>query len=307
VRFGVNILNFAVERPEELASRARIAESLGFHFGLISDHIALTPGVRSRYPEPFYDCFTTLAWLAGQTTTLELGTTVVVLPYRHPVQVARLVANIDQMSGGRFIFGVGVGGAADEFAVLGVPLNRRGAITNEYLEIIHALWTEDEVTYHGRFVQLDSVSGIRPVVTADRPHPPVWVGGRSDAAMRRALRFDAAWHPNGMTVAWLSDVGMPRLRELASEQERPTPALCPRIKLDLRDEPVSEPDRLIGVGSLAQIQEDLVLLAGLGARDVLFDWYRAGDMESARDDEHAWHMLSRLADDVIDLRGERLR
>lgn len=307
MRFGVNILNFAIERPEELASRARIAESLGFHFAMVSDHIALTPGVRSRYPEPFYDCFTTLAWLAGRTTTLELGTTVVVLPYRHPVQVARLVANIDQMSGGRFIFGVGVGGNADEFAVLGVPMNRRGAISNEYLEIIHALWTEDEVTYHGRFVQLDSVSGTRPVVTADRPHPPVWVGGRSDAAMRRVVRFDAAWHPNGMTPAWLSDVGMPRLRELASEGERPTPALCPRIKLDLRDEPVSEPDRLIGVGSLAQILEDLVLLAELGARDVLFDWYRAGDMESARDDDHAWHMLSKLADDVIDLRGERLR
>ncbi|MDA1035862.1 MAG: LLM class flavin-dependent oxidoreductase, partial [Chloroflexi bacterium] len=152
MKFGVNILNFGSgTNPKSLLARAQRAEAQGFHSVLISDHVAITPDVRPRYPEPYYDTFATLSWLAGQTSTIQLGTTVCVLPYRHPVLMARLAANIDQFSDGRFIFGVGVGGNKLEFAVLGVPVEKRGAISNEYLEIIHALWSEEEVTYHGRF------------------------------------------------------------------------------------------------------------------------------------------------------------
>jgi probable F420-dependent oxidoreductase len=308
MRFGVNILNFSDgATPESLLSRATTAESLGFHSALISDHVAITPGVRPRYPEPFYDVFTTLAWLAGQTSRIQLGTTVCVVPYRHPVLIARMVANIDQLSGGRFIFGVGAGGAQDEFAVLGVPFNRRGAITNEYLEIIHELWAHEEVTYEGKFVTLDQVSGIKPFATGERVHPPVWVGGRSDAAMRRAVRFNADWHPNGMTAGWLRDQGVPRLHEIAIEMGGRLPALVPRIKVALRDQAIDGEARLLGQGSLDQVRGDLELLDELGAEHVLFDWYIAGDMETARDDARAWRMLSLLAEQAIDLQNERLR
>ena len=280
---------------------------MGFHSVMISDHIAITPGVRSRYPEPFYDTFATLAWLAAQTSTVQLGTTVVVLPYRHPVLTARLAANVDQFSGGRFILGVGVGGAEDEFAALGIAFNRRGAITNEYLGLIKALWTEDEVSHQGRFVTLENVSGIKPVSTAGRAHPPIWVGGRSDAAMRRAVRFDASWHPNRITMTWLRDQGIPRLLELAADAGKPTPALCPRILIDLRDAPVDGGDRPAGVGSLEQVQADLQELESMGAEHVLLDWYVSGDMDTARDDERGWRMLALLAEQVVDLKGERLR
>ena len=306
--FGVNLLNFSEgATPESLLSRARIAESMGFHSVLISDHVAVTPGVRQRYPEPFYDTFATLAWLAGQTTRIQLGTTVCVLPYRHPVEVARLTANIDQFSGGRLIFGVGVGGAQDEFDVLGVPFRRRGAIANEYLAVIHALWTEKEVTYHGQFVTLESVSGVVPFRAPGRAHPPVWVGGRSDAAMRRAVRFGADWHPNRMTGAWLRNEGLPRIRELAAVAGGRVPALCPRILVDLRDAPVAGDDRLLGQGSLEQVRADLALLDELGAAHVLLDWYVSGDLDTARDDERGWRILSLLAEEAFDLSSGSLR
>src|SRR5215510_6198678 len=103
---GVNILNFGPGvRPDMLLRWAQTSESLGFDSIMISDHVAITPSAAERYPEPFFDCFTTLSWLAGQTSRIRIGTTVVVLPYRHPILSARLVGNLDQLSGGRFIFG----------------------------------------------------------------------------------------------------------------------------------------------------------------------------------------------------------
>ena len=308
MKFGVNILNFgAGTNPKSILARAQTAEAQGFHSALISDHIAITPDVRPRYPEPFYDTFATLSWLAGQTSTIQLGTTVCVLPYRHPVLMARLAANIDQFSEGRFIFGVGIGGNKLEFAVLGVPVNKRGAISDEYLEIIHALWTEEEVTYHGRFVTIDNVSGVRPYVTDERSHPPVWVGGRSDAAMRRAVRFDAEWHPNRISQAWLRDSGMPRLRELAAELDRPVPTLCPRIPVQIMAKPVADEERVLGVGTIDQIHEDFKLLDELGAEHVLLDWYVPSDPTTISDDDRNWRAIRLLTEQVIDVGNERVR
>src|SRR4029453_12018240 len=105
------------------------------------DHVAPTPDVVAKYPAPIYDPFTTLGWLAGTTRAIELGTTVIILPYRHPVQTARVAATVDRLSGGRFIFGVGVGWSQPEFEALGVPFARRGAVSNDYLAATKKLLT----------------------------------------------------------------------------------------------------------------------------------------------------------------------
>src|SRR5712664_1643920 len=129
MRIGVNLLNFGPGvSPDALAGWTQLAETLGYHFVMISDHVAMTPDVVARYPAPFYDPFVTLAWLARVTRRMELGTRVVILPYRHPLHTARLAANVDRLSGGRFIFGVGVGWAKQEFEALSVPFERRGAM-----------------------------------------------------------------------------------------------------------------------------------------------------------------------------------
>jgi probable F420-dependent oxidoreductase len=305
MKIGVNLLNFGPGvSPEALARWATLSEALGYHFLMISDHVAVTPDVHGRYPAPIYDPFTTLGWLAGITRRVEIGTTVIVLPYRHPLEVARMAANIDRLSGGRLIFGVGVGWARQEFAALGVPFERRGAITDDYLAAIKTLWTEDVASYQGRFVSFADVrTGPRPLRS---PHPPIWVGGSSDAALRRVVRHGDAWHPIRSRVAWLRDEGLPRLRAAAEREGKPVPALCPRIRLRLTDSPMPEDKRIAGEGTLDQVRADLASLESLGARYVLLDTY-TDDAEATRNHEEAWRMLATLAERAIDLPAEKLR
>jgi probable F420-dependent oxidoreductase len=305
MRVGVNLLNFGPGvTPESLLGWTQLAETLGYHLVMISDHVAMTPDVVARYPAPFYDPFVTLGWLARATTRVELGTTVVILPYRHPLHTARLAANVDRLSGGRFVFGVGVGWARQEFEALGVPFERRGAMSNDYLAAIRTAWTSDPASHAGPFVSFRDVqTGPRPVRS---PHPPIWVGGASDAALRRAVRLGDAWHPIRIRLPWLRDDGLPRLRKIAEEEGRALPALCPRIRLRITDTPLPEDQRVAGEGSLDQVRADLEALARLGAASVLLDTY-TDDPEATRHHEVAWRMLAVLAERVLDLPRETLR
>ena len=305
MRIGVNLLNFGPgATPESLAGWTQLAEALGYHLVMISDHVALTPDVVARYPGPYYDPFVTLGWLAGLTRRVELGTTVVILPYRHPLHTARLTANVDRLSGGRFIFGVGVGWARQEFETLGIPFEKRGAMSNDYLAAIKTAWTHDPASYSGPFVSFRDVgTGPRP---KRLPHPPIWVGGASEAALRRAVRFGDAWHPIRIKIPWLRDTGLPMLRAIADKERRPLPALCPRIRLHITDTKLNDEQRIAGEGSLDQVRADLETLVTLGASYVLLDTY-TDDAEATRRHEPAWRMLAVLAEQVLDLPKETLR
>jgi alkanesulfonate monooxygenase SsuD/methylene tetrahydromethanopterin reductase-like flavin-dependent oxidoreductase (luciferase family) len=136
MKFGINILNYGPRSdPETFKQWALFAEEVGYHLVMISDHVANTSDVQEVFPVPFYDPFVTLAWLAGLTHKVELGTTVAILPYRHPLLTARLAANLDQLSHGRFILGVGIGWAQQEFEALGIPFRQRGGLSDEYMEV----------------------------------------------------------------------------------------------------------------------------------------------------------------------------
>ena len=305
MKVGVNLINFGPGAdPERLERWAGLTESLGYHLIMSSDHIAITPDVRERYPAPFYEPISTLAWLAGITKNIEIGTTVLIVPYRSPLEIARSFANIDQLSGGRLILGVGIGWAQQEFAALGVPFKHRGAITNEYLEAIKLLWTQDVASYEGRFVSFQDVhSAPRPKRS---PHPPIWVGGPSDAALRRTVLYGDAWHPIRIRLDWFRDTGIPRLKEIAEEMGRPTPALCPRIKLRLTDSPLPDGERAAGEGTLEQIHRDMADLEQLGCDYVLLDTY-LDDPEAVRHSEPAFRMYADMAEKVLDLSNETVR
>lgn len=305
MKFGINILNFGPgTNPASLERWATFAEEVGYHLVMISDHVAVTPDVQAQYPAPFYDPFITLAWLAAITRKVELGTTVTILPYRHPLQTARVTANLDQLSGGRFILGVGVGWAKQEFEALGVPFNRRGAITNDYLAAIKTCWTHDVASYAGQFVSFKNVhTAPRP---ARSPHPPIWVAGASDGALRRAVRYGDGWHPIQIRVDWLKDKGLPRLREIAEMEDKPIPALCPRLSLRLTESRLEDAQRLAGQGTLDQIRGDLEKLESLGAEYVLLDTY-AGEPESTLHPEADFCVLTALAEKALDLERQRLR
>ena len=140
MKIGVNVPNFGPGTdPGVLRAWAQTVEGLGFDLLMVSDHVAITPDVAGQYPAPFYEPFTTLSWLAGVTRRVRLGTTVLVVPYRHPLLVARMAANLDELSGGgRLVLGAGIGWAKQEFEALGVPFEQRGKLTTEHLRAIRA-------------------------------------------------------------------------------------------------------------------------------------------------------------------------
>lgn len=305
MKFGMNLINFGPgASPDSLLRWTKFAETLGYHLAMISDHIAVTPDVEGRYPAPLYDPYTTLAWLAGQTSTIELGTTVIVVPYRSPILMARLGANIDQMSNGRFIFGVGVGWAQQEFAALNVDFEKRGPITDEYLAAIKTLWTNELASFSGEYVSFEDIRATPMPVQS--PHPPIWIGGASPAAFRRAVEYGDGWHPIRVNADWMRDVGVPKLKEMADKMEKPVPAICPRIKLRLTDSPVSDDDRAAGVGTVDQVRGDLEILQELGAEYVLFDTFADDPAETATH-EWAWSMYMTVAEKIVDLSHRELR
>ena len=279
MRLGVNVPNFGPgTNPDVLRRWALTVEGLGFDLLMVSDHIAVTPDVAEQYPAPFYEPFTTLSWLAGLTRGIRLGTTVLIVPYRHPLLIARMAANLNDLSGGRLVLGVGVGWAREEFGALGVPFRDRGRLTDEYLLAIRAAW-QDETDYR---------SG----------HIPLWIGGNSDAALRRAVRLGDAWHPLRFTPGWMAEAAG-RLTACAAEQGRPAPALMPRIALRLTEAPVTAPvsggDRLAGHGTIDQIMADLGQLRSLGADTVVLDPFN-GDHRETTQPERAWRTLATVAE-----------
>lgn len=270
----MNVPNFAPGTdPDMLRQWAQTLEGLGFDLLMVSDHIAVTPDVAEQYPAPFYEPFTTLSWLAGLTRRVRLGTTVLIVPYRHPLLTARMAANLNRLSGGRLVLGVGVGWARQEFEALGVPFRRRGALTDEYLQTMRDAWRNSD--------------------DYDTAAIPIWVGGNSDAGIRRAVLLGDAWHPLRLTPGWLAKAAG-RLKATADELGRPVPALMPRIALRETREPVTDPERLAGVGTIDQIIADLDQIRLLGAETVVLDPFN-GDPTEIRQPERAWQTLAALA------------
>lgn len=297
MRYGVNLLNFGtMAAGDAIVGVARDLERRGFHFAMVSDHVVTTDEIAELYPDPFYDPLIALAAIAGATTVLELGTTVLVLPYRHPLNVARMTATLDQLSGGRLILGVGTGWSTQAFAAVGADHACRGDVTDEYLEVILRAWAGGTLSFDGAYV---SFAGVHTSPTPSRrPRPPVWVGGNSGAAMRRAVRCGDAWHPIYPAPGWLRDAGVPTLRRMAAEGGRAAPAVAPRILLAVSDTTLPDARRLVGEGTPEQVRDDLDELAALGVEEVLFDTYhprRRGDVGNAEE------LIALLADTILDL------
>jgi probable F420-dependent oxidoreductase len=305
MKIGVNLINFGPSaNPENLRRWATLSEDLGYHMLMTSDHVAMTPDVQARYPAPLYEPLSTLGWLAGVTRKIAIGSTVIILPYRNPLEVARAFANIDQLSGGRCILGVGVGWAEQEFATLKVPFHKRGAISSEYLAVIKQAWTEEKSSFDGEFIQFSNVHNAP--LPAQKPHPPIWVGGKSPGALRRAVQYGDGWHPLRMTVKWLRDTGIPQLLEMADREGKKAPEICPRLTLRLTDTDLDEDDRTAGEGSLDQIRGDMSGLEELGCSHVVLDTF-TGDVEATANPEHAWRMYETLAEKIFDLGREAVR
>lgn len=186
---------------EGIIKTATKAEALGFDAVFVNDHIIVDKSPRSAVWANTYDPFIALSFIAAHTAHILLGTSVLIMPYRNPIATAKMMATLDQMSGGRVIAGIGVGWNEAEYNALGVPFHERGTRTNEYLHIWKACWAPGEVSFEGTFFSFSNMQ-ISPK-PLQQPHPPIWVGGSSPAALRRAAEFADVWQP---TPTPLSDL-----------------------------------------------------------------------------------------------------
>ncbi|MER6669524.1 LLM class flavin-dependent oxidoreductase [Amycolatopsis japonica] len=274
MRIGVNVPNFGPGTdPGVLRGWATTVEGLGYDLLMVSDHVAITPDVAEQYPAPFYEPFTTLSWLAGVTNRIRLGTTVLIVPYRHPLLIARMAANLNQLSGGRLVLGVASGWARQEFEALDVPFEKRGRLTDDHLDAVRKAWADDADYRAGDI--------------------PIWVGGNSDAGIRRAVRVGDAWHPLRATLPWLTEA-LTRVKTIADAHDRPAPAFTPRILLNVTERPLTTPDRAAGEGTIEQIVDDLDRLRHLGAETVVLDPF-SGDPDETLRPEAAWQALATVA------------
>ena len=178
-------LGIGLPRLDSIAESAQRAEALGYDFISTGEHVF--------FYGPIGNGLISLAAAAGATSTIKLMSTITLVPLYPAALLAKLVTSLDNVSNGRFNLGVGVGGEfAKEFEACGVPVEERGARTNEALEVLQKLWSEDDVHFNGRFTTLSGVTlAPKPIQT----QPPVWVSGRSEAAMHRCARFGTGWLP----------------------------------------------------------------------------------------------------------------
>ncbi len=191
---------------EGYIAMAQAAERMGFGFISVNDHIVVPRDIASRYPYSedgqwaartageCLDQLATLAFIAGRTERLGLLTSVMVVPHRQPVLAAKMLATVDVLSKGRLIVGCGTGWMKEEFEAVGAPsFAERGRVTDEYIAAFKELWTRDAPSFRGAHASFDNLL-FEPKPVA-KPHPPIWIGGESPAAMKRAVRAGDAWYP----------------------------------------------------------------------------------------------------------------
>ena len=265
---------------ENLLRVATEAERFGFESVFVSDHVALPfeqrtpyPGGSGVFPIPptsaFLEPLTALALVAAVTERVRLGTTVLVLPHRHPVVLAKTLATLDHLSGGRVIVGAGVGWLREEIEVFGVPFERRGAWSDEALGAMKRCWADERSKHTGEFFRFDDV-GCFPK-PRQKPYPPLWIGGAGPAAFRRVARFGDGFH-----AAWSAPEAMgEQIREVFKECEKlgrlgTDLVFSVRAGYGIRDEPPREGAANL-VGPPTFIADQIARYADVGVSHIVLE------------------------------------
>lgn len=281
--------------PDCVRPIATQAEQLGFAHFAVPDHIVVPRLIDSTYPysekgdfpgQSSGECleqFNLLSFLAGMSETPKLLTSVAVVPHRGAVHTAKTVASIDVLSRGRMILGVGAGWMEEEFAALGAPpFKQRGKVTDEYLQAFKELWTQDAPEMTGEFVNFKNIQFLpKPI---QQPHPPIWVGGESKAALRRTVRYGDTWFPIGTnprhplnTIERLRN-GVQQLHDMAEQHDRDPATIGLAYFCNAFDETktatVDTGERQILTGTSADVAGDIQAIEALGFTDLVMNFQR---------------------------------
>ena len=287
--------------PKALSDIAKLGDRLGFFCMVMPDHVLQPNQVNSTYPYSLTgdileagqsgdgewpEQITTLAYLAGITDQIKLVTSVMIIPYRNPILTAKMLSTLDMLSKGRLILGAGVGWMEEEFELLDTePFAERGAVTNEYLRAFIELWTNDNPTFEGKYVNFSDITFLpKPV---QKPHPPIWIGGQSKPAIRRAAQIGDAWHPVGAIPAAPLEPeelaeNLALLHNYAEKAGRDPSQIQVSVKAPLYDSNNSDGSRRRFTGSPDEVRQDVQTYADVGVTHLIFD-FRTADPHQTED------------------------
>jgi probable F420-dependent oxidoreductase len=298
MHFGVVLQHFREHAsPTAISEVAHVAEELGYDSVWVMDHVVVPEVPETRQFTPLvYDPFLTLAYVAAQTKRIRLGTSVLIVPYRDPLVQAKMLSTLDALCHGRLTIGIGTGWLPQEFEALGVPFDQRGALVDEYVEAMQVLWTSDVVTFHGRTIRFDKVScEPKPIQS---PHPPIWVGGSSEAALRRAVRFGAAWHPSSQPPASINE-RRARLDQLAAEGGRGKVAVEMRATLHFLLESDRSTKRRALIGTLEEVRSAIRAYAAVGVGGFVLDTFYGSPLVERKSTDEVISTLQRFAEALM--------
>jgi probable F420-dependent oxidoreductase len=290
--FGLHLpASSAGVKPDDLVRFAQQAEALGFYCLTIADHVIVPKDISvpypytvdGKYPGTGYhlETLSTMGFLAGATQRIRFATSVMILPYRNPIVTAKMLASLDVLSGGRVIVGVGVGWMKEEFENIRTePFSERGKVTDEYIAAFRELWTSENPSFDGKYCRFSDIVFLpKPV---QKPTIPIWIGGHSKQAIRRAARLGDGWHPIGgvptiplepQDVA--ADLSM--LREYAEKAGRDAKQIRVALKGSLfdREKQITPGKRRRFIGSAEEVASDIRDYRAVGVDTMIFDVRRA--------------------------------
>jgi len=246
----------------------------------------------------FYEPLTVLGFAAACTSTIRLGTTVLIVPYRNPLVAAKVLSTLDVLSGGRVTVGLGVGWTEDEFKALGVPFKERGALSDEYIAVLKMLWTQDKPAFHGQYVHFDHIAfEPKPV---QKPHIPIWIGGNSKRAIRRAVALGDGWHPTRPLVGDVK-AGVAYLREVCAQRGRDPSSLMIAVRQPLKfyNGVEGSVKRRPLLGSTKKIIDDLGQYRDVGVQYVMLDTFYSAAELAHETVESMLETIERVAADVM--------
>ena len=266
--------------PTALLNTAQRAEALGYDSLWTVERLLYPVNPQTPYPasadgslpETFKYCFDpldTLSYVAGHTKSIGLGTSVLDIPYYNPVMLARRLSTLDVLSGGRLRLGLGLGWSKDEFDAVGASLKERGALVDEFLQVLKTIWTTDPVEFHGKFYNIPK-SSIQPK-PVQKPHPPILMAAFAPKALERIGKLANGWNPVGVPADGMAQMfGGVKEAAKAAGRDPSRMQLVVRAILHLTDQPLGK-DRCIFSGNLDQIKEDIESCRKIGANELFFD------------------------------------
>jgi probable F420-dependent oxidoreductase len=304
MQIGFNLpVSGPMASAEVMANIAQLGESLGFDYLTLTDHVALPDTTSPGYPYSttgeFYtpdpghrvEQLTTAAWVAAKTSKIRIVLAVMVVPHRPAVVTSKMLATIDVLSGGRLVVGIGAGWLKVELdAVSTTPFAERGAVTDEYMDAMRTIWTQEKPVFHGKYVHIDGLlTDPKPL---QKPYPPIWVGGESGPSMRRAARIGDAWYPIGSNNAHLLDTlprltaGIARIREMTKAAGRDPAAMGVVYRVKRHGQPApaaTDGNRKLFTGTVANTIEDIAAVKDIGVTAIDFDFEGRDAAKSAAD------------------------